>query len=861
VLRPSNVVWLVVVLGGVLGAVWIGGAVAAGAAEPSAADLLAEARKLYQAHNYEGALKRLQQIDRASLGFFDRGKYDALLKETQKGVAGKAADEKAFAEGKEALAQGRYATAIAKLTQAAKSPYLEADKAGPAEGLLRLARDGHDKALRQARDLLGQARGDLEAGRADAARKKVAQVEAMDLNFAKADRAALADLKNRLAVAAAKPVAPKPPAKPAEAPAEKPAPKPAEKPAAKPAEKPAPKPAEKPAPKPAPKPAEKPAEKPPAKPAEKPAPKPAEKPAPSASDQYAEAKRLYEAGDYEGAKKALARVRKADLGFFEALGFDGFVRDVDRAIAGRQAARKALADGKAALEAGKFATAVACLSEAAASKFLPPKEAQEAADARAKAKAAHAEALAKAKGLIAQAEEALAQGNAVQARRLVDTVAAMDVDLGWWTGMKFRGLQSRVASVKTVAVAEAKPSAVPAAGKKPAEAQPAAKPGPAAKPTPAKPAAEAKPAPKKPAALDLEAQMRRAHAEEQIKLGRQALADYEYEKARIHFARALQLWPDSKEAKQGLDEAKKLLAEREEPLGDLVRDLNSLERQRIIADVQEMIEEATRLMEKAKRPEDYTEALRPLARADRTIDTAAVLTVEEQERLREEVHALRKQITSRRDALQAERERLAAEEARRREAERREADRRDRERKIQQLWQRATELRKSMQFRESIEVLDRLLAIDPTDERARSWREDLLYLESQARQVAARERMRSGAVEALVDVHEAATPLGERVGGEVRYLRYPEAKKWKDLTEFRRAFTQAVSAEPPAVAETRRRLEERIDLDFEKTSLDNVLKYISEVQRGLNIVIDPDIATAGIDLSTRVVDLKVKQVW
>ncbi|MCX5684220.1 MAG: hypothetical protein NT049_11110, partial [Planctomycetota bacterium] len=80
------------------------------------------------------------------------------------------------------------------------------------------------------------------------------------------------------------------------------------------------------------------------------------------------------------------------------------------------------------------------------------------------------------------------------------------------------------------------------------------------------------------------------------------------------------------------------------------------------------------------------------------------------------------------------------------------------------------------------------------------------------------------------------------------------------LTKFRREFTKAVSAEPKAVAETRRRLSEEIDLDFEKTSLDNVLKYISEVQRGLNIVIDPDIAAGGIDLSTRVVDLKVKRV-
>ncbi len=66
-------------------------------------------------------------------------------------------------------------------------------------------------------------------------------------------------------------------------------------------------------------------------------------------------------------------------------------------------------------------------------------------------------------------------------------------------------------------------------------------------------------------------------------------------------------------------------------------------------------------------------------------------------------------------------------------------------------------------------------------------------------------------------------------------------------------------AEPKAVAETHQRLKRLMDLDFENMSLDNVLKYISKVMR-LNIVIDPDVAAQGIDLPTRVLDLKVKGV-
>jgi len=139
-----------------------------------------------------------------------------------------------------------------------------------------------------------------------------------------------------------------------------------------------------------------------------------------------------------------------------------------------------------------------------------------------------------------------------------------------------------------------------------------------------------------------------------------------------------------------------------------------------------------------------------------------------------------------------------------------------------------------------------------------------MYLESQVRQTEVRKDRQVGRVEAFVDTEQAAIHPGEMTDyipkEKPNYLRYPDAKTWQDLTVFRRKLTQMVSEEPPAVEQTRARLAETIDLDFEHTSLDNVLKYISEVKRGLNIVPDPDLATAQIDLTTRVVDLKVKGV-
>ncbi len=861
---------------GLVGLVWamVAGSGAVQAAEKSAAELLDEATRLYEAHNYEGALKRLQAIDRAGLGFFDKGKYDALLEDTQKAVTGKAADEKAFAEGKEALSEKQYATAMRKLSQAAESPYIEADKAGPAQGLLRLARDGHAKALQQARDLLDQAAADAKQGKTDAAQQKIDQVRAMDVQLAAADRADLAELQQGLATAVAQ-------AEPA------PRPEPAEETPAEPTPAAEETPAE-----PTPAAEDTPAEETPAE-----APQPQQPAGPSADDRFAKAKELYQDGRYQAAKETLAQVDPDDLGFFQRWGYGSLVNDVENAIAGRAAGQEALAAGQQALEDKKYQQAVEHLGKAASCDYLPGAEQQEARQAYRKARQAHTGAVGEAKDLMGQAEAALADDDPTRAAELVDEVEAMDVDLGWWTSMSFDRLQRKVASARTVQTAEAESSAAAESEEAPAEAEEAPaeaeeKPAEAeekpaeAEETPAeaeeKPAAaeekpaeaeekpaeaeekpaeaEEKPAPEKAPALDVAMQARRAHAEEQVKLGQEALQAYEYQKARVHFARAMNLWPDSMQARQGLDRAKKLLAEREEPLGDLVRDLNSLERQRIIANVQELLDEAMRKMEVAERPEDYTQALRPLATADRTIDVAPVLTVEEQERLREEVHALRKQITGRRAALEDARGRMAATEAERREQQRREGDRRDRQQKISQLWQRAEELRKSMQFSEAIQVLDRLLAVDSTDERARRWREDLLYLESQERQVNIRSHREASTVEALADVERAATLPGEEVDGEINFLRYPDPKNWKDLTVFRRAFTKAVSAEPPAVSQTRNRLQEQIDLDFEKTSLDNVLTYISEVQRGLNIVIDPDIAATGIDMSTRVVDLKVKQV-
>lgn len=72
--------------------------------------------------------------------------------------------------------------------------------------------------------------------------------------------------------------------------------------------------------------------------------------------------------------------------------------------------------------------------------------------------------------------------------------------------------------------------------------------------------------------------------------------------------------------------------------------------------------------------------------------------------------------------------------------------------------------------------------------------------------------------------------------------------------------SERLDGEPQAVAETRRAIQEEIDVDFEQTSLDAVLKHLSNIKKGLRFTVDPGVAAANIDLSKRLVNLKVKQV-
>ncbi|MCX5648986.1 MAG: hypothetical protein NTX40_07815 [Planctomycetota bacterium] len=598
---------------------------------------------------------------------------------------------------------------------------------------------------------------------------------------------------------------------------------------------------------------------------------------PTADQLLSEAARLYDGHKYDAALKRLNEIQRDTLGFWDKGKFDSLLSKTQKAVGAKAADEQALAEGQKALDTKRVATAVESLSQAANSAYLEDDKRDQAKGLLQVAEERHRQAEAKAKELLGQAKQALDKGQTAEARAAIVGIRAMDVKLGIFDRMALGSLEKKLAGQpaatppqEKVVVASAEPVDVKAVA---APSEPAkAKVAPPAEPAKAKVAAPAEPVEAAPAAairetaekLTLADQARRAEAENETQLGEMALKDREYEKAKIHFTRALALWPESERAAKGRDEVMRLLGEREEPVIRHVEISRDIERQRVTANVLELVSESERLQTKAERPEDYDEARRPLDEADRLIDLARVLMPEEAEGLREQVLVLRGQINKQRAEAEAARKGRAEIASRKAEGERIAQYEQDQQQKIQQLWDRAKELRRSMQFPEAIEVLDRLIAIDPQNDRARLWRDDMMYTESQVRQTWVRKDRQVGRVEAFVDTEQAAIHPGEMTDyipkEKPNYLRYPDAKMWQDLTVFRRKLTQMVSEEPPAVSQTRARLAETIDLDFEHTSLDNVLKYISEVKRGLNIVPDPDLATGGIDLTTRVVDLKVKGV-
>jgi hypothetical protein len=74
------------------------------------------------------------------------------------------------------------------------------------------------------------------------------------------------------------------------------------------------------------------------------------------------------------------------------------------------------------------------------------------------------------------------------------------------------------------------------------------------------------------------------------------------------------------------------------------------------------------------------------------------------------------------------------------------------------------------------------------------------------------------------------------------------------------ARVQPAAADTKEIADTKAILQNPIDLDFDKVSYDNLLKYLGQVVRGLKVEVDPSVKAAGIDLESRLVEIRAKRI-
>jgi len=112
---------------------------------------------------------------------------------------------------------------------------------------------------------------------------------------------------------------------------------------------------------------------------------------------------------------------------------------------------------------------------------------------------------------------------------------------------------------------------------------------------------------------------------------------------------------------------------------------------------------------------------------------------------------------------------------------------------------------------------------------------------------------------AAIDYYDGVFVVTQTPRGQERVMEF--------LTMLRKAKAQAGSCEPVRMPETagakhiRRRLAERVDVDFENATLLGVLDFLRKTLKlkEVNLVVDPDLDAMGLDLTCRVVTLKWKQ--
>lgn len=429
----------------------------------------------------------------------------------------------------------------------------------------------------------------------------------------------------------------------------------------------------------------------------------------------------------------------------------------------------------------------------------------------------------------------------------------MQIDPPQLTEAQRKTLQDALAAIKDkkpvkLAAPAPAPKPKPAAEPKPEtkpEPKPEAKPEPKPEPKP-KPVAKPEPAPQpEPEASDEDiiAQYAQLKVQRLLAKGDAAAKAQEYNIAQDAYAQALKTDPDNAAAKAGLEAvAGKGAAPAPDTTGGLEGYTTVVKLRETQAKAQ--YNKAMAAATSAEEAGNFSKSIDALTYAKAVIDQNRQYLTEA------DYGVMRKTVLDKIAKIETDREAAMVRDIADRDAaaqtertNQRIAAAKERERKIQQLLRRASDLRKELNYEQSLEVLDQLLFLDPNNIAGQAMR-DMINDAIIFRNFREVEKARSYKLaQNSIENHAAAIPHTE-------LITYPP--DWPQLSAVRLQALQSSGGETEVDRRVREKLKQQIPVNFEGNRLENVIEYLRNVT-GVNIVVNwRALEGAGIEPGTTV---------
>jgi len=312
-------------------------------------------------------------------------------------------------------------------------------------------------------------------------------------------------------------------------------------------------------------------------------------------------------------------------------------------------------------------------------------------------------------------------------------------------------------------------------------------------------------------AVKLRTQQLNAEAEAAVKEG-------QYNRAAQLYKQALGISPDNQEATQGLETVRALLGR--DRGGTLVEDYANVVKLRS-EQAKARYEEAMGQARQSLSAGNPNEALDAVSLAKAIIDTnRQYLSEAEYDQMSKAAMDFTAQVRT--QAEQAQARRMAQEERKVKleQKQRRMQAEQERERKVQELLQRANDLRREMNYEESLDVLNQLLFLDPNNiaaEAMKQMMEDAIIYRNTRDLSRQRELLRA---QHSVDNQEAALPY-------TSLIQYPP--DWPQLSATRLEAMGEAGADSAVNRQVMEKLKQPIPVTFDGNRLENVIEYLRNV--------------------------------